>query len=46
MEINNYISKTEYRLKWKDLGYDNLLLMALLAMLAISILIWLVRGVK
>ena len=43
---NKTFGSGEYRLKWKDLGYYNLIQMALLAILAISLLIWLMKGVE
>ncbi len=43
---NKTATGSKYRLTWKDFGYFNLISMALLAILAISLLIWLVRGVK
>lgn len=43
---NKTAGSGEYRLKWKDLGYYNLIQMALLAILGISLLIWLIRGVE
>ena len=36
----------EYRLTWKDFGYYNVISTALLAILVISLLIWLIRGVE
>ena len=46
MTENKYIPKSEYRLTWKDFGYDNLMLMAVLALMTISLLIWLIKGVE
>jgi hypothetical protein len=43
---NKTVGSGEYRLKWKDLGYYNLIQMALLAILAISLPIWLIKGVE
>ena len=43
---NKTVGNGEYRLKWKDLGYYNLMQMALLAILAISMFIWLIKGVE
>ena len=43
---NRTVRSNEYRLTWKDLGYYNLIQMVLLAMLAISLLIWLIKGVE
>lgn len=46
MEENNYTISSEHRLTWKDYGYDNLLLMAVLALLFISLIAWLIKGVE
>lgn len=46
MEENDYAIKSERRLTWKDYGYDNLMLMAVLALLLISLLVWLIKGVE
>ena len=43
---NKTVRSSEYRLRWKDFGYYNLVQMALLAILIISILIWLIKGVE
>lgn len=43
---NKTVEGREYRLKWKDFGYYNIAQMVLLAILAISILIWLIKGVE
>lgn len=43
---NKAIGSREYRLTWKDYGYDNLMLMAVLALLLISLLAWLIKGVE
>lgn len=43
---NKTLGSSEYRLKWKDFGYYNLIQMTLFAILAISILIWLIKGVE
>ena len=46
MAVNYEMSGTERRLTFKKFGYDNLLMMALLAIAAISLLILLIRGVE
>ena len=46
MAVNYEMSGTEHRLTFKKFGYDNLLMMALLAIAAISLLIWLIKGVE
>ncbi len=46
MEENDYTIKSEHRLTWKDYGYDNLMLMAVLALLLISLLAWLIKGAE
>lgn len=46
MEIGHDTPKTEYRLTFKSFGYYNLLMMALLAIAAISLLILLIKGVE
>lgn len=43
---NKTVGSGEYRLAWKNFGYDNLLLMAVLALLLISLLAWLIKGVE
>ena len=40
------MSGTDYRLTFKKFGYDNLLMMALLAIAAISLVILVIRGVE
>jgi len=46
MEENDYTIKLERRLTWKDYGYDNLMLMAVFALLIISLIAWLIKGVE
>ena len=46
MSENKYMPESEYRLTFKKFGYDNLLMMALLALAAVSLLIWLIKGVE
>lgn len=46
MAANYEMSGAEHRLTFKKFGYDNLLMMALLAIAAISLLILLIRGVE
>ena len=46
MAVNYEMSGAEYRLTFKKFGYDNLLMMALLAIAAISLMILLIRGVE
>ena len=46
MAVNYEMTGTEHRLTFKKFGYDNLLMMALLAIAAISLLIWLSKGVE
>ncbi len=43
---NKTVGSGEYRLTWKDYGYDNLLLMAVFALLLLSLLAWLIKGVE
>ncbi len=43
---NKTVINVEYRLTWKDFGYYNLISMALIAILVISLLIWLIKGVE
>jgi hypothetical protein len=46
MAANYEMTEAELRLTFKKFGYDNLLMMALLAIAAISLLIWLIKGVE
>ena len=46
MAANYEMSGTDYRLTFKKFSYDNLLMMALLAIAAISLVILVIRGVE
>ena len=46
MAANYETAEAEYRLTFKKFGYDNLLMMALLAIAAISLFILVIRGVE
>ena len=46
MAANYGMSGAEHRLTFKKFGYDNLLMMALLAIDAISLFILVIRGVE